>query len=188
MDRKENGPSQELEKYRPYLALLASQQLDRRLQAKVDLSGVVNQTLYEACRDFDKVRGAGQSDWLAWLRRILAHKLVDAVRPFRGKTRDVTREVSIEAGLEQSSARLANWLAAQQTSPSRAAVRNEDLARLAKALDGLPNDQRTAVEYHHLQGLSLADTAEQMGTSKPAIAGLLQRGLKKLREKLTENQ
>ena len=42
--------------------------------------------------------------------------------------------------------------------------------------------------YHHLEGLSLADTAEQMGKTRPAVAGLLQRGLKKLREKLVEDQ
>ena len=39
-----------LERFRAYLQLLARLHLDRRLQGKVDLSGVMQQTLWEAHR------------------------------------------------------------------------------------------------------------------------------------------
>jgi len=65
-------------------------------------------------------------------------------------------------------------------------MRHEQLASLAKALAQLPDDQRTAVELHHLQGWSVARIAEQGGRSQAAVAGLLRRGLKKLRELLRE--
>ena len=45
MDDLPCPPSEDLEMYRPYLLCLARQQLDRRLQSKVDVSGIVNQTL-----------------------------------------------------------------------------------------------------------------------------------------------
>ena len=48
----------------------------------------------------------------------------------------------------------------------------------------LPRDQRKAVELHHLKGLPLTVVAEQLGRSKGAVAALLFRGLKKLRELL----
>ncbi|MFH1923263.1 MAG: sigma-70 family RNA polymerase sigma factor [Planctomycetota bacterium] len=186
MDPKKNGPNPELEKYRAYLTRLAREELDRRFQAKVDPSGVVNQTLYEANRDYSKVRDGSESAQLRWLRRILKYRLIDEIRTYQTQTRDKELERSLDTSLEQSSARLHNLLAAKGTSPSGAAVRNENLAQLAEALESLPEDQRMAVEYHHLQGLSLIDTADQMGKTKTAVAGLLYRGLNKLREELVE--
>lgn len=56
--------------------------------------------------------------------------------------------------------------------------------RLAEAVKQLPDAQRRAVELHHLEGRSLAEIADALGTTKPAIAGLLHRGLKALRARL----
>jgi RNA polymerase sigma-70 factor (ECF subfamily) len=42
------------------------------------------------------------------------------------------------------------------------------------------------VELHHLQGRSLAEVAAELGLSSPAVAGLLHRGLQKLRELLED--
>lgn len=185
MDQPSQDPGDELEMYRPYLLCLAGQQLDRRLQSKVDLSAVVNQTLYEARQRLADVLGRKEADLLRWLRTILAHNLIDETRTFRGPGRDASREVSLEADLERSSNRLAACLLSPQTSPSQHAVRNEDLIRLAQAILCLPEDQRAAVECHHLQGMSLVETAEQLGKSKAATAGLLYRGLSALREKFS---
>ncbi|MCA9067578.1 MAG: hypothetical protein KDA84_01560, partial [Planctomycetaceae bacterium] len=52
------------------------------------------------------------------------------------------------------------------------------------ALRELPEDQRRAVELRHVHGLTVKDIAEAMEKSLPAVGGLLQRGLKTLREKL----
>jgi RNA polymerase sigma factor (sigma-70 family) len=88
-------------------------------------------------------------------------------------------------------ARLQRLLAApssQGESPSGRAVRNEDLLRLADALTRLPEAQREAIVLHHLQGCSLAKTAHTMGKTDAAVAGLLHRGLKKLRQIMTAGE
>src|SRR5439155_401675 len=81
----------------------------------------------------------------AWLRKILAHTLADTVKHYHRDRRDVDLERSLEADLDQSSSGLAGWLAADQTSPSQAAARNEQLLRLADALADLPDPQRDVV-------------------------------------------
>jgi len=122
----------------------------------------------------------------AWLRRILACNLADALRALKRGKRDVGRERSLDAALAESSARLEAWLAAEQSSPSQQAMHNEQLQRQADALTLLPEAQRDAVLLHYWQGLSLAEVAVQMGRTPASVAGLLQRGLKTLRELLTE--
>jgi RNA polymerase sigma-70 factor (ECF subfamily) len=155
---------------------------------RLDLSGVVQQTLLEAYRAQGQFRGHTDAQRAAWLRNILAHNLADTLRQLPTGKRDVARERSLEAALEQSSARLEAWLVAEQPSPSEQAMRQERLLQLAAALARLPADQRRAVELHHLQGRSLAETAQALGRGKPAVASLLHRGLKKLRELLADEE
>ena len=95
-----------LESYREYLRLLAGLQLDHRLQSKIDLSGVVQQTMLEAHQALPQYQVQDTDRLAAWLRRTLAHNLADEVRKLNSQKRDVGRERSLEAALEQSSIRL----------------------------------------------------------------------------------
>jgi RNA polymerase sigma-70 factor, ECF subfamily len=175
-----------LERYGDYLRLLARLQISPRLRAKLDASDVVQQTLLQAHANRAQFRGRSEAEWLAWLRAILANALAAAARRFSTEGRDLGRERSLEAALDQSSSRLEVLLAADQSTPSERAVRGDELLHLARALGCLPPDQQRVVELHHLKGLPVAEVAEQMGRSKPAVVGLLFRGLKKLRELLQE--
>src|SRR5262249_18778172 len=178
----------DLKRFREYLRLLARLQLDPRLQAKLDPSDLVQQTLLQAHAAREQFRGQSSAEQAAWLRQILARVVANAVRDLSRAKRDVGRERSLEAALEQSSAPLEAWLAAEQSSPSESVERQEPLLRLAEALAQLPQDQREAVTLHHLQGWSLAELAKHFGRSEAAVAGLLHRGFKKLRELLEEKE
>ena len=175
-----------LEEYRDYLRLLARTQLGPRLQAKLDASDVAQQAVLQAHEAWGQFRGTTEAEKLAWLRAILANVLAAAARRFEARARDVARERSLEGDLERSSSRLECLLAADQTSPSRRAVRGEELLRLAAALAHLPDNQRRVVELHYLQGLPVAEVAGQMARTRPAVVGLLFRGLRRLRELLRE--
>src|SRR5262249_50925980 len=176
-----------LERFRAYLSLLARMQLDPSLRGKIDLSGVVQQTLLEAHQAMDQLRQWDEPRQMAWLRRALANNLMDEVRKLGTAARDVGREYSLETELEQSSARLEAWLAVEQ-SPAEQAIRNEQLLYLAEALERLPEDQRTAVELHHLKGLPLAEVAEVLHRSKGAVGTLLFRAMTRLRKDLAADR
>ena len=175
-----------LEQFREYLRLLARLQLDPRLRSKLDPSDVVQETLLIAHQKRDQFRGSTDAEMASWLRRILANNLAQALRRFGRQQRDVALERSLEQAVEQSSARLESLLADESAGPAGPALREERLLRLAEALAQLPEDQRTAVEMRHLQGLPVARIGEEMGRSEAAVAGLLRRGLKRLRELLAE--
>jgi RNA polymerase sigma-70 factor (ECF subfamily) len=174
----------ELERFRAYLRLLARLHVGERLQGKLDPSDIVQQTLLQAFQGLAKFRGEGDAALTAWLRQILANNLANAVRDLGRAKRDVGREQSLEAALAESSLRLEGWLVAEQSSPSQRAERNEELLRLAAALEQLPPAQREALTLHHLQNWTLDAIGQRLGRSTVAVAGLIKRGLKELRQQL----
>src|SRR5262249_12591365 len=144
-----------LDQYRSYLRVLARMQLGARGKGKLDPSDVVQQTLVQAVAAAAQVRGENEAELAGWLRQILAHTLANALRDLHRDRRDVDRERSLDAELNDSSARLAALLAAPDSSPSVRAERNEQLLLLATAIEELPEAQRDAVIPHHLQGQTL---------------------------------
>jgi RNA polymerase sigma-70 factor (ECF subfamily) len=178
----------DLERFRAYLGLLARLEVSQALRDRVDLSGVVQQTLLEAHRGLAGQPGRLRNDaeLAAWLRSILGHNLADALRKLGAQKRDVRREWSLDAALDQSASRLERWLAAEQSSPSQRAIRQEELLRVTEALAALPESQRRAIELHHLRAMPLSEIADELGTTKAAVAGLLHRGMKALRSRLAE--
>lgn len=173
-----------LERFRPYLELLARVQLSARLRAKLDPSDIVQQSLVNAIQAIAGYRGRTDAEMAAWLRQILAHHLANAMRDFGREKRDVRREVAIQADLDHSSARLEAWLVSPQTSPSQRAMHAEQGLALAAALAELPEAQREAVTLHHLAQWTLEQVGKQLERSPAAVAGLIKRGLQTLREKL----
>ena len=178
----DSGKRPSLDSYRSYLRLLAGLQISPRLRAKLDPSDVVQQTLLEAYQEIDKLRGKDDAAIAAWLRQILANNLADALRRYGAGARDV----ALEQSLNESSARMEAWLSDGGTSPSEQVVRNEQLIQLAEAMEELPDDQRLALDLKHLQGWSVSEIGQQMDRTEASVAGLLRRGVKRLRELLTD--
>jgi RNA polymerase sigma-70 factor (ECF subfamily) len=186
MDEEVARKEQELRRWRDYLLVLGRAQVDPRSRARIDLSGVVQQTLLEAHQARAGLRAEHPAQVAAWLRRILARNLADELRKLGAAKRDVARQQYLEDALNDSSARLGAWLAAVQSSPSRQAEREEEGLRLAAALEALPEVQREALVLQHWHGWTLAQIAQHLGRSRAAAAGLIKRGLQHLRRHLQE--
>jgi RNA polymerase sigma-70 factor (ECF subfamily) len=174
------------------MLLAQAQVAEPGLRDRLDLSGVVQQTVLEAHQQLAQFRGAGSStapaELAGWLRRILANNLADALRTVGRAKRDVSREQSIERDLEKSSMRMGDWLAANQSSPSHKVQREERCLVLAAALAELPQSQKEAVLLRYSQDRPLTEIAQQLGRTPASVVGLLQRGLKALRDRLEAQQ
>jgi RNA polymerase sigma-70 factor (ECF subfamily) len=153
-------------------------------RGRLEPSDVVQQTLLEAYAQRDKLPHK-PDELCAWLRTALANNIHDQRRHLRRHKRDIRRELSLAVVLANSSERLGKHGAAVNSSPSGLAMRAEDLLQLATALWQLPEAQRDAIVFHHLQGLTISRTAQSLGKTEAAIAGLLHRGLRALRGQLS---
>ena len=182
--RTSPDPAILLEPYRSYLTVLATVHLDQRLRGKLDPSDLVQQAFLRASAALAELRSTEPAVVAAWLRKILAHELHDAARHYDRDKRAIDRERQLEDDLDRSTSGLVAWLAADQTSPSGVASRNEELMRLADALAALPERMREVVVLKHCQGWTLERIGERMGKTVPAVASLLRRGLEQLRLKL----
>jgi RNA polymerase sigma-70 factor, ECF subfamily len=166
----------DLLRFEPALLLWARCQLPAWVRGKLDPADLVQQTLLEAVAA-DKLAGRPDHEVLAYLRRALTHNLIDATRKYA--------PTKAEAAALGSSVRLADWLAAEQTSPSERADRNERFERLAVALTDLPDSQRVVVELRYLHGMKVTDIAHELGKTEGAVSLLLHRAVTKLRVVLT---
>ena len=143
-----------LNQFRDYLRILASQQLASRFQGKVDLSGVVQETLWDAHREMARGVQVSSEKRLPWLRRILSNNMADAVRRMTAGKRSIQREMSLQQSIEHSSVRLEAWLS-REMPPERDMEREDRLLQLVGALTKLPDAQRESLVLHYCTGWTL---------------------------------
>lgn len=174
-----------LERYRPYLRVIAEQAIGPALGQRYDASDVIQQTCIEAINDFSRFEGISEGQLSAWLRQILRRNVSNLVRDNRAAKRDMRKELAL---YQKGPSTTLMWLEPQAdgSSPSEKVMQGEAVIRLAAALEMLPKDQRTAVRLRFLDGWQLADIAEELGRTVSAVAGLIHRGVRSLQGKLGE--
>ena len=169
---------------RSYLGFVARSQVETWLRRKVDASDLVQETMLEACRDFERFAGHTEQEWLAWLRKILAHNAADFVRRYRGTAkRAAGREVPFGDPGDSASPGVPE-LAAEQPTPSQEFLQLDAELRVTAALSALPADYQEVILLRNLQRLPFADVAERMNRSRPAVQMLWMRAIRKLQSAL----
>lgn len=168
-----------LDRLRPALTVWAEAQTPVWVRAKLDPGDLVQQTMLEGLRMTEKLAGKPDTEVLAYLRRMLTNNAIDAARKYRRPEQQISPEVAAESSL-----RMADWLAAPDTSPSERAARNEKYDSLATSLARLPDAQRIAVEWRYLHGAKVAEIARLLDRTEGAVMALLHRAVTTLREEL----
>ncbi len=175
-----------LQLYRNYLSILATTQLNARMQARVSPSDLVQEAMLAAHRDFEQFRGHSEREFLGWLRQILINCLHHAIATHvTAKKRDVRCEVSIDqvnAALERSAVNMANCLADAGPSPSAIVRQREQSVALADQLARLKPQYRDVIVLRNLQGLSFNEVAERMDRKPGSVRMLWLRAMEKFKE------
>ncbi len=175
-----------LEHYRAYLTVLAQRYLDHRLKGRLDPADVVQVTFLEAKRDLGSFRGHQIEELLGWLRHILRNNVSSAhQKHLFTQKRSAGREVANTP--TDSRPALTDLAPSETTSPSQRMMRDEAAVYLANCMEGLPDTQREALRLRYVEGCSLREISEAMLKSEMAVAGLLKRGLKALRDRMASD-
>ena len=172
---------------REQLGRYARGHVESWLRAKVDASDLVQQTLFEAHRDFARFEGASEGEWIAWLRRILTHNALDLVRQYHGTAkRQARREIGQQA--RDDSTWMPPEAVSPEPSPSQQVIARDDQLRVAVALAELSPDHREVIVLRNLERLPFDEVARQMGRTRPAVQMLWMRAVKKLQESLGKEE
>ena len=170
--------------HRARLRRMVELRLDRRLQARIDASDVVQEAYVDAVTRLDEYLRDPRYPLFLWLRLLVGERLLKLPRHHLGtQMRDAGLEVSIYRGAlpEASSAALAAQLLGKHTSPTQAAVRAERMMRLQDALNTLDPMDREVLSLRHFEEMSLAETALSLGIEESAAAKRYIRALKRLK-------
>jgi RNA polymerase sigma-70 factor (ECF subfamily) len=167
---------------RQYLGLVAKARVESWLRAKADASDLVQQTMMEAYRGFERFQGCTEAEWLGWLKRILEHNAADFVRQYQGQKRHVGKEIAIGPAGDSTASRPGFDPQAPGETPSQALVKIEGELELAAALEQLAPDHREVIVLRNLQRLAFDEVAERMNRSRPAAQMLWLRAMQKLQE------
>lgn len=132
-----------------------------------------------------------QYEPIQWLQQIARRRVVDAHRfHFDAKRRDANRQQSMHASAsgqaDSSSMGIEAMLAASMTSPSAAFSRDVRMMRLTEAVEGLSEEQKSAVRMRYAEGLPTKELAERLGKTDVAVRVLLSRSMRQL-EKILDD-
>jgi len=175
-----------LEACRAYLLLMAKEELADDVRAKIAPSDLVQVTLHEACKDFDRFRGESEGELLAWLRRILINNARDAIRSFREiAKRELNREISLDDAGSQHG--LKHKLVSTQPSPSGQAMAAERWRRVLQALEKLDEKPRQVLRWRNLEQLSFVEIGRRLNISEDGARKIWSRAVQRLAITLRES-
>jgi RNA polymerase sigma-70 factor, ECF subfamily len=173
-----------LENCRNYLLLIANSSLRPDLQAKIGASDVVQETLFEAVRLFDRFTGDNEQELLRWLSRILDNKVGNAVKRYAGTAkRDLGRERPLD-GNDRNGSERARAQPAVLDPPSADLRAREESASLRSATAALSGDHQRVIDLRIAQGLSFEEIGRLMNRTAEASRKLFARAIDQLREGL----
>lgn len=167
-----------MDHHRDYLRSRAQHLIDEQLRSHIEPSDAVQQTLVLAQTHREQFRGEDDRQFRAWLERILRRVISEARRRLWRWPRPLLSANGVRQGEDQPD---------EHSTPSRRMQRDQTAEMVQQGLNRLPADQRTAVILRCFEECSLVEIARRMGRTEPSVAGLIRRGLEKLRQIVPED-
>ncbi len=147
-----------------------------------DAEEAAQDALWTAARKISTFKG--ESAFGSWLYRIAANAAYQKLRARKAKSREIAMD-DVVPTLDDDGRHfepMADW----SDRVDEQALQGELRRVLSDAIDGLPDDYRTALVLHDVEGLSNPDIAETLGISLPAVKSRVHRSRLFVRKQLAD--
>jgi len=149
------------------------------LHNKDDADDLTQEVFIQAYLSLSRFKG--DAAFSTWLYRIAVNASLNKVR--KSVKNLIMQRFDILFGNEKPLE--APFSLSNEEDPENILIKHEHIEWLQKALDALPENQRTAIILSKYDDLPQKEIAEIMNTTEGAVEALLQRAKKNLREKLS---
>jgi RNA polymerase sigma-70 factor (ECF subfamily) len=150
----------------------------------MDADDVLQEVYLNASQRIGSFLGDSEQSFFIWLRMIAGQTMVDLYRKhLEAQVRDSGREVRLPGNHypQATSTSLAFQLAADRTSPSQAAIREEVAHQLERAIEGMDPIDREILALRHFEELTNSEVAEVLGIQQKAASIRYVRALGRLK-------
>ncbi len=169
-------------RHRDDLRRVVQLRLDRRLQARVDASDVIQETQVEAFCRLDDYLERRPMPFGLWLRKTAQERIYNHRRAhLQTARRSVRREQPFP---DQSSMMIAAPFLAGSSSPSRRLVKSDHKRLVSEAVAELADLDREILLMRNVEGLSQPEIAQVLDLSHDAVRKRYGRALVKLQRLL----
>jgi RNA polymerase sigma-70 factor (ECF subfamily) len=178
------GLGELLASYQPRLERMVGFRLDGRLRGRVDPGDVLQETFAEVVDRLPGYLDQPDAEFFLWVRYLASQKLLQHHRRhLEAGARDARKEVPLNLqGMPGASSFALASAILQSDTPSRAAMNNEEGARLQDALEGMKEIDREILMLRHFEHLSNREAAQLLELTEPGASLRYMRALKRLRE------
>lgn len=157
--------------HRDRLVRLIDFRLDPRLQSRVDSEDVLQEAYIEISRRLNDFLGQAEVSFYVWTRQLTLQTLIDVQRRHFGQKRSPRREIKLRQNpVGETSDSIAQVIRAQLTSPSRVAIRAEEMQQLHQALATMDEIDREVLALRHFEHMGNNEVAEALGLSASAAS------------------
>ena len=149
--------------------------------SKEDAEEAAQDALWTAARKIGMFKG--ESAFGSWIYRITANAAYQKLRTRRQKSAEIAMDdVLPSLDDERHFEPMDDWA----NRVDERALQGELRQVLQEAIDGLPDEYRTALVMHDVEGLSNPDIAETLGISLPAVKSRVHRSRLYVRKRLAD--
>jgi len=152
--------------------------LGAELRGKLESWDVVQDALLASLKNVQSFDQSSEGAFLNWLAKVVENRIRDQLDYFRAEKRDHRLEKPMAASRSaESSVPLDIPERGCVPTPSQALMLSEDLARLERAMDQLPEESRELIVAVKIEGRTYHEIAQGSGKSPDAVRMQVNRAL-----------